>query len=125
MKTPKGYNYREGGFWYECSIASAGVGANDTLEVTRYDGKVMTWPNNRVSKLGVKSKIGDDVLVYINTTVHAFKGKHVSTSGSLIEVKLYKEGVELWVDASKVHKIVTLDTIPMARWGKNYCFLHL
>ena len=91
LKTgPKVWNegdiYEESWLWYESDVWN--------WKLHLY-GDARTWEGNnlfvgleKIAKLGVRSDIGDDVLVYWKSTTYALRGKHVSNNGSMIEVKL-------------------------------------
>ena len=104
--------------WYEADISEK---PNGMYNVTAYDGDQKDNVNSlQISKLGIKSKVGDNVLSYstwddVKYRRYAAKGVHAKTEGRIIYVE-YDNGRKKWEDITLVHKLVTLVT----GFGKQY-----
>ena len=77
-------------------------------EVLAHDGDRGRYFGYEVSKLGIRSSLGDAVIAYWDSRNYAFKGKN---AGDHLNGKIwveYDDGDKAWIDRNSVHKLVTI-----------------
>merc|ERR1711872_258509 len=100
-------NSKTGGRWFEASIGQEF--SDGTLDVMAHDGDRKNFPKSSISYLGMPTQLGDSVISYWGNRAYAFKGKHAGTHlNGQIWVE-YDDGDKAWTDATRVHKLVTID----------------
>ena len=69
---------------------------------------VLEHPGNKISKLGIRSSIGDTVISYWDNRNYAFKGSHTANHPDGRVYVKYDDGDEAWMSSWRVHKLITI-----------------
>ena len=100
-------NGEEGGIWMECSIGQRYI--DGSYDVTTHIGDRGNYLASEISRLGITSEVGDIVISYFDEdSSYAVKGKHTKGDEYGRIFVEFGNGKEDWIEAGKVHKLVTL-----------------
>ena len=91
----------------ECSIGQRYI--DGSYDVTTHIGDRGNYLASEISRLGIKSEVGNIVISYFEEeSSYALKGKHTKNDGDGKIFVEFENGKENWIVAGNVHKLVTL-----------------
>ena len=91
----------------ECSIGQRYI--DGSYDVTTHIGDRGNYLASEISRLGIKSEVGNTVISYFDEeSSYAMKGKHTKNDGDGRIFVEFENDQEDWIEASRVHKLETL-----------------